>query len=124
MKITAKITRLVDKPDSAVKAFASVSLDGCFAVHGLRVMDSKKGLFVNMPSNSYKDKDGKMQYSDIFHAVTKGAREALTNAVLTAYKLAIAQSQQAEVEITPGEDDEPAEEYEQPEDDPGPEYSM
>lgn len=124
MKISVQINRLVDKPDSAVKAFASVSLDGCFAVHGLRVMDSKKGLFVNMPQNSYKDREGKTQYSDIFHAVTKGAREALTEAVLNAYKLAISQSQQSEVEITPGEDDEPVEDYGQPDDDPGPEYSM
>ena len=77
-----------------------------------------------MPSNSYKDKDGRTQYSDIFHAVTKGAREALSNTVLAAFKLAISQAQQAEVEITPGEDDDPAEEYEQPDDEPCPEYSM
>lgn len=99
MKISATINRLVDKPDSAVKAFASVSLDGCFAVHGLRVMDSKKGLFVNMPSNSYKDKDGNTQYSDIFHAVTKGAREALNAAVIRAYNIALMQSQQTEIEV-------------------------
>ncbi len=36
MKITASINRIITKPDSPVKAFASVTLDGVFAVHGLR----------------------------------------------------------------------------------------
>ena len=73
MKISATINRLVDKQDSSVKAYASVTIDGMFAVHGLRVMETEKGRFVNMPSTSYTDRDGNKQYSDIFHAVTKSA---------------------------------------------------
>ena len=46
MKITAKIDRLVQKGN--IKAIASVSLDGMFVVKGLKVMDSRKGLFVSM----------------------------------------------------------------------------
>lgn len=38
MKISATINRLVDKQDSSVKAYASVTIDGMFAVHGLRVI--------------------------------------------------------------------------------------
>ncbi|MBQ1538768.1 MAG: SpoVG family protein [Ruminococcus sp.] len=124
MKISTTINRMVDKPDSAVRAFASVTLDDCFAIHGLRVIKSRKGLFVNMPSNSYKDKEGNTQYSDIFHPITKSAREAVSESVLGAYRVALTQSQKAEVEITPDGNDESAEEYEQPEDDPGPVYSM
>ena len=52
MKITATINRFVDKQDSSVKAYASVTIDGMFAVHGLRVMETEKGRFVNMPSTS------------------------------------------------------------------------
>lgn len=66
MKISATINRLVDKQDSSVKAYASVTIDGMFAVHGLRVMETEKGRFVNMPSTSYTDRDGNKQYSDIF----------------------------------------------------------
>ena len=58
MKIGVKIDKLLNKPDSPVKAFASVTLDGAFAVHGLRVMVTQKGRFVNMPSQSYSDKSG------------------------------------------------------------------
>lgn len=99
MKISANINRLVDKPDSNIKAFASVTIDGLFDVHGLRVMESQKGRFVNMPSTSYKDANGETKYSDIFHAVTKEARNALNQAVLNAYELRMQQVQQAEIEV-------------------------
>ncbi len=46
MKITATINRFVDKQDSSVKAYASVTMDGMFAVHGLKVMETEKGRFV------------------------------------------------------------------------------
>ena len=49
MKIGVKIDKLLNNPNSPVKAFASVTLDGAFAVHGLRVMVTQKGRFVNMP---------------------------------------------------------------------------
>ena len=99
MKISANINRLVDKPDSNIKAFASVTIDGLFAVHGLRIMESQKGRFVNMPSTSYKDANGETKYSDIFHAVTKEARNVLNQAVLNAYELRLQQVQQTEIEV-------------------------
>ena len=58
--ITARIDRLVNQEDSSIKAYASVNIGGAFAVHGIKVIDSVKGIFVSMPSNSYK-KDGKVE---------------------------------------------------------------
>lgn len=52
MRIHASINRMVNKEDSAIKAYASVTMDGMFAVHGLRVIETEKGRFVNMPSTS------------------------------------------------------------------------
>lgn len=116
MKISATINRLVNKPDSLIKAFASVTIDGMFAVHGLRVMESQKGRFVNMPSTSYKDSNGETKYNDTFHAITKAARNVLNQAVLNAYDLKLQQVQQTEIEVenTPDEEmsDEPADEPE------------
>ena len=85
MTIGVKIDRIMDNPKSAVLAVASLTLDGAFAVHGLRVMNSQKGRFVNMPSVSYQDREGKTQYSDTFHPVTKQARDYIQAAVLKAY---------------------------------------
>ena len=35
---------------------------GPFAVHGIRVFENDKGMFINMPSNSYTDAQGNKQY--------------------------------------------------------------
>lgn len=121
MKISATINRLVDKQDSSVKAYASVTIDGMFAVHGLRVMETEKGRFVNMPSTSYTDRDGNKQYSDIFHAVTKSARNALNQAVLNAYDVKLQQIQATEIEVENTPDEEMSDE---PADEPEPEMSM
>lgn len=83
--ITARIDRLVDYENSKVKAVASVHIGGAFAIHGLRVIDSQKGLFVQMPQNSFQ-RGGKTEYSDIFHPITAEARSELNSKVLETYK--------------------------------------
>lgn len=66
-----------------VKAFASANIGGAFAIHGLRVVDGEKGLFVAMPSTSFQ-RDGKTEYQETFHPVSGEARKALNDAVLEA----------------------------------------
>ncbi len=70
------------KGDGVVKAYASVSLDNEFVVKGLKVVENEKGVRVLMPSR--KAKDG--SYQDIFHPMSKEAREKIVDAVLKAYK--------------------------------------
>lgn len=89
--IRAKIDRLADFENSKVKAFASANI-GPFAVHGLRVIDGEKGMFVAMPSTSYQ-KDGKTEYQETFHPVSGEARKALNDAVLEAYEQKLAEEQ-------------------------------
>ena len=84
--ISARIDRMVDSPNTHIKAFATVNLGGWYAIHGLRVIDSQKGLFVQMPQNSFNNKDGKLTYQDIFHPVSAEARTELLSAVLGAYE--------------------------------------
>ena len=91
-KITARIDRLVEQDDSSVKAYASVNIGGAFAVHGIKVIDSVKGTFISMPSNSYK-KEGKMQYSDICHPITAEARNELIDKVTEAYEAKLSEEQ-------------------------------
>ena len=89
--ISARIDRLVDYENSKVKAIASVNIGGAFAIHGLRVIDSQKGLFVQMPQSSY-EKGGQKHYTDQFHPITANAREELNAAVLDAYEQKLEQS--------------------------------
>lgn len=89
--ISARIDRMVDSANSKVKAVASVTIGGAFAVHGIKVIDSQKGLFVQMPQFSY-EKGGQKHYTDQFHPITANAREELNAAVLDAYEQKLEQS--------------------------------
>ena len=65
-----------------LKAFATVTLDDAFAVHGLKIMEGDSGLWISMPTS--KNKRG--EFKDIFHPINKEAREVLITAVLKAYE--------------------------------------
>lgn len=90
--ITARIDRLTENGDSSVKAYASVNIGGAFAVHGIKVIDSVKGIFISMPSNSYR-RDGKTQYSDICHPITAEVRNELIDKVIEAYAAKLSEEQ-------------------------------
>ena len=112
MKVKAAINKIVDKPESTVKAYASVSFDGAFAVHGIKVCENEKGRFISMPSMPYKDRNGETKYSDTFHPISKGAREALNQSVLNAYDYKLQQIQATEIEIDQSQEEaEEIEEY-------------
>ena len=90
--ISVRIDKIFDDDTKKLKAFASANI-GPFAVHGIRVFENEKGMFVNMPSVSYKDGQGNTQYDDVFHPVTKEAREALIKSVMDEYNHALEQAQ-------------------------------
>ena len=110
MKIAAKIDRIIDKPGSKLKASASVTLDGLFAVHGIKVVDTEKGLRATMPSSTFTDKNGVTKYSDIFHAITPEGHAAISRSVLSAYNYKLEQMQKTEIEVEAAPDsDDPGE---------------
>ena len=82
--VEARIDRMVDG-DYKTKAFASATIGGAFAVHGIRIIESDKGRFISMPQESYQ-KNGETRYNDTFHAITADARTALVEAVNEAYE--------------------------------------
>lgn len=50
MKITSVNVRKIEKENSRIRGIASVVLDECFAVHGIRIIEGDGGLFIAMPS--------------------------------------------------------------------------
>lgn len=86
-QVEARIDRMLDG-DYKTKAFASATIAGAFAVHGIRVIESEKGRFIAMPQESYT-KNGETKYNDIFHAITADARTALVDSVNNAYEQAL-----------------------------------
>ena len=77
----------IAKDGGKFKAFATVTFDGMFRVHGIRLAESKQGLNIFMPQRTF-EKNGKTQYADVFHPITAGARNALKEAVIDAYRKA------------------------------------
>lgn len=107
-RISARIDRLVDYEDSNVKAYASVT-DGVFAIKDIRVMDSKKGLFVQMPQRSYTQ-NGETKYVATAHPVSAEAREVMIDEVMKAYDQALIDSMKED------QDESESEDYEESED--------
>ena len=67
--------------DGKMKAVASVTLDGEFVVHDVKVVEGLKGLFVAMPSR--KTPDG--EFRDVAHPITPEARQRIQKAVLDVF---------------------------------------
>ena len=67
--------------ESKMKAVASVTFDNEFVVHGIKIIDSPKGLFIAMPSK--KTPTG--EYRDIAHPINPEVRAMFEEAILKAY---------------------------------------
>lgn len=88
MKISDIRIRIVKKDDNKLKAVASLTIDDCFAVHDIKVIDGNQGLFVAMPSR--KTPEG--NFKDIVHPLDTATREEITKLVLAEYEKVLAES--------------------------------
>lgn len=70
------------RDDNKLKGFASITLDNCFVIRGLKIIEGAAGLFIAMPSR--KRRDGTFQ--DIAHPINMSTREWMENCVIAAYK--------------------------------------
>ena len=74
--------RISLRDDAKLKAFASITLDNCFVVRGLKIIEGKSGTFVAMPSRRRKDGE----YQDIAHPINNEARAIMERVILKAYR--------------------------------------
>ena len=82
MKITNVRVRVVEKENSKMRGFASVTLDDMFAVHDIRILEGDNGLFLAMPSKQI----GEGEYKDIAHPINQEARQMFSDAIIEEYK--------------------------------------
>lgn len=80
------------REDAKLKAFASITLDNCFVIRGLKIIEGKTGTFVAMPSR--KRKDG--EYQDIAHPINNEARDEMERIVLAEYRKELERAKVAE----------------------------
>ena len=82
MKITEVRVRLVKKEEGKLKAVASITIDDCFVVHDVKVLEGTEDYFIAMPSK--KTPDG--EYKDVVHPINTETRELLKDVVLAEFK--------------------------------------
>lgn len=87
LKLDARAYPL-EEPKGSTVAFAGININDAFAVHGLKVINSEKGMFVAMPGA--KDKNG--DYRDVAFPITAEARKQVCSVVLDAYAKAVKKS--------------------------------
>ncbi len=81
MQITDVRIRKVEK-EGKLKAVVSITIEGEFVVHDIKVIEGEKGLFIAMPSR--KSADG--EYRDIAHPISSTTREQIQNLILARYE--------------------------------------
>jgi len=65
-----------------LRAYVIITLDGCFVVRDLKVIQGTSGLFVAMPAKRRKDGS----FKDIAHPLNAETRAWMEEAVLAAYR--------------------------------------
>lgn len=83
MNLKVKIVKLIQN-DGKLKAIAKVTIEESFAVNGIRIVESEKGLFVSMPC--YKSGE---EFKDIFYPVNADSRKQLVDAVILEYQQSV-----------------------------------
>lgn len=85
MNITDVRIRRIEE-EGRLKAVVSVTFDGEFVVHDMKIIEGDNGLFVAMPSR--KSSDG--VYRDIAHPINSQMRGILQEAILERYQQELA----------------------------------
>ena len=84
MEITDVKITLVD--EGKLRAFATIVLDDCIAVHGLKVIQGQSGLFVAMPSRPL----GNGGHQDVAHPINNSTRKWMETVIIDKYKETLA----------------------------------
>ena len=84
MQITDVRVRKITK-EGKMRAIVSITIDDEFVIHGIKVIEGEKGMFIAMPSK--KATDG--EYRDIAHPINSGTRENIQKIILEKYEQAL-----------------------------------
>ena len=85
MKITAIRIRSVESASdnsSRFKAVASITIDECFVIHDIKIIEGDDSAFIAMPSRKTKQGD----YRDIVHPINTETRNYIQQEILSEYK--------------------------------------
>lgn len=78
MNIKAKVFK---REYNNLKGVASITIDDCFIITNILIMNGKNGLFVSMPNK----KNAKGEYKDICYPLNAETRKQITDIILAEY---------------------------------------
>lgn len=78
MKVT-EIKIKNNREDSPVKAYVSIVIDNCLAIHNIRIIESNNKMFVAFPSFCSKNSKN---YYDVCHPINKETRTIIEDSIL------------------------------------------
>lgn len=81
LQITDVRLKVIDD-HNRLKAIAAITIDDCFVIHELRVIEGDNGLFIAMPSKKLQNGE----FRDIAHPINSETRELIEQEVLKAYE--------------------------------------
>lgn len=73
--------KVIVRNDGKLRAYASITIDKCFVVRDLKVIEGPNGLFVSMPAKKLIDGS----FRDITFPLNNETREKIEKAVLEEY---------------------------------------
>jgi len=95
MKITKVQGKKFDNENSNVKGLVEVTLDNCFVIKDIRIIEKPDKMVVAMPSKivSGRNEDGSVNdevkvHKDLAHPINRETREMFNSTILEAYKKA------------------------------------
>ena len=74
--------RVFPVDEEKLKAYVTITLDGCFVVRDLKIINGNTGLFIAMPAKRRKDGT----FKDIAHPLNSETRERMERAILAEYE--------------------------------------
>lgn len=80
MEITDVRLKVIDD-HNRLKAIAAITIDGCFVVHELRVIEGDNGLFIAMPSKKLQSGE----FRDVAHPINSETRDLIEKAIIDVY---------------------------------------
>lgn len=88
MNITdVRIRKVTD--EGKMKAIVSITFDGEFVVHDIKIIDGQNGLFIAMPSKKMNEGD----FRDIAHPILSETRTKIKEAIFAEYERLLEQEE-------------------------------
>ncbi len=81
LNITEVRIHILGKEDTNLRAYASITIEDAFVIHGIKVIEGDRGLFVGMPRR--KREDGSSQ--DIAHPINNPTPQHMEQQILASY---------------------------------------